>query len=42
MLQEGFRSLVCDVVRLDGVSEGGNVGEVSDAIVLLVGDGEGY
>ena len=39
--KEGFRSLVFMDVGLDGVSEGGDVCEVGDAIVFLVSDGEG-
>ena len=40
-LQEGFGPFILSDVGFDGVSEGGNVGEVGDAIILLVGDGEG-
>ena len=39
--KKGFGSLVLAEVGLDGVGEGGDVREVGDAIVLLVGDGEG-
>ena len=41
MLQEGFRPFVLSDVGFDGVSEGGNIGEVGNAIILLVGDREG-
>ena len=40
-LQEGLGSLILSDVGFDGVSEGGDVGEVGNAIVLLVGDREG-
>ena len=40
-LQEGLGSLILSDVRFDGVGEGRDVGEVGDAIVLLVGDREG-
>ena len=41
MFKEGFGSLIFADVGLDGVSEGGNICEVGDAIVFLVSDGEG-
>ena len=41
MLQEGFGPFILSDVGLDGVSEGGDVGEVGDSIILLVGDREG-
>ena len=41
MLQEGFGPLILPDVGFDGVSEGGDIGEVGDAIILLVGDREG-
>ena len=40
-LQEGFGPFILFDVGFDGVSEGGNIGEVGDAIILLVGDREG-
>ena len=40
-LQEGFRPLILADVGFDGISEGGNVCEVGDAIVFLVSDREG-
>ena len=39
--KEGFGSLIFADVGLDGISEGGDVREVGDAVVFLVGDGEG-
>ena len=39
--KEGFGSFIFTDVGLNGISEGGNVCEVGDAIVFLVGDGEG-
>ena len=39
--KEGFGSLIFADVGLDGVGEGGDVCEVGDAVVLLMGDGEG-
>ena len=39
--KKGLGSLVLAEVGFDGVGEGGNVGEVGDAIILLVGDREG-
>ena len=40
-LQESFGPFILSDVGFDGVSEGGNVGEVGDVIILLVGDREG-
>ena len=39
--KKGLGSLVLTEVGFDGVGEGGNVGEMGNAVVLLVGDGEG-
>ena len=39
--QEGLGSFVLPDVGFDGVSKGGDVGEVGDSIIFLVSDGEG-
>ena len=39
--QEGFGPFILSNVGFDGVSEGGDIGEVGDLIILLVGDREG-
>ena len=41
MFKEGFGSFIFADVGLDGVGEGGDVGEVGNTIVFLVGDGKG-
>ena len=39
--EKGFGSLISADVGFNGIGEGGNVCEVSDPIIFLVGDGEG-